>query len=179
MKLTRDGIYVLVIIVLLGVCGQLYYSYHYLPRQEIRVYYNKDIETNKKIIEVIRDADRFVYFAVYTFTRADIKDALLGAKHRGLDVRGVSDSGQIARLEAQQKITDELTAAGIPIVTQDHLGIMHLKTLVTEKAYVSGSYNWTSAATNLNDEVIEIGRDEHTRKQYQEVVEKLLSKYEE
>ena len=38
---------------------------------------------------------------------------------------------------------------------------MHLKVLVTEK-HASGSYNWTSAATNLNDEVLEVGRDRHT-----------------
>lgn len=177
MNLTRDGIYLVVIVLLLALCGQFYYSYRYIPRQEVRVLYNKETEANRDLINVIQDADEFVYFAIYTFTRSDIKDALLGAKHRGLDVRGVIDKEQIARIEEQQKIYQELKEAGIMLVTQNHSSIMHLKTLVTEKAYFTGSYNWTSSATNSNDEVIEIGRDERVRTQYEEVVKKLIQTY--
>jgi phosphatidylserine/phosphatidylglycerophosphate/cardiolipin synthase-like enzyme len=177
MKLTRDGIYLLIIILLIALCGQLYYSYHYVPRQVVRVHYNKDVEANRELITVIQDADQFIYFAIYTFTRSDIKDALLGAKHRGLNVRGVIDKEQSAKVSDQTKIVKELQDAGIPIVFQNHSSIMHLKTLVTEKAYFTGSYNWTSSGTNSNDEVIEIGRDELVRKQYQDVVEKLFTKY--
>jgi phosphatidylserine/phosphatidylglycerophosphate/cardiolipin synthase-like enzyme len=179
MKLSRDLIYLAIIAILVAACGQFYYTYRYVPAAErkIRVYYNRDTEANKRIIETIQDADHFVYFAVYTFTRADIKDALLGAKHRGLEVAGVTDKDQIAKIDSQEKIINELKKAGIPIATQDHLGIMHLKTVVTDKGYVSGSYNWTAAATNLNDEVIEVGTDPDVRKQYQNVLEKLLDKY--
>jgi phosphatidylserine/phosphatidylglycerophosphate/cardiolipin synthase-like enzyme len=56
---------------------------------------------------------------------------------------------------------------------------MHLKTVVTDKSYVSGSYNWTAAATTLNDEVIEVGSDEGVRVQYEHVLRELLGKYEE
>lgn len=179
MKLNRDFFYIATIILLLALCGQLYYSYHYVPykARQIEVFYNRDTEANRKVIETIQNADKFVYFAVYTFTRNDIKDALLGAKHRGLTVRGVTDKDQIAKIELQRKIVKELRDAGIPIAVQDHLGIMHLKTVVTDKGYVSGSYNWTAAATNLNDEVIEVGTDEAIRKQYQRVLEELLEKY--
>lgn len=179
MKLSRDGIYLLIIILLIALCGQFYYSYTYLPQAErdVKVFYNKDLEANTELIRVIQDADRFVYFAIYTFTRSDIKDALLGAKHRGLDVRGVIDKEQIEKIDDQKKIYKELKDAGILLVVQDHSSIMHIKTLVTEKAYFTGSYNWTSSATNSNDEVIEIGRDEHLRRQYENIIMKLLEKY--
>ncbi len=176
-KLNKNIAYLVVIVVLLGLCGQFYYSYRYQPAHEISVYYNQDIQANQKVAEVIRDADKFVYFAVYTFTRNDLKDALLGAKYRGLDVRGVTDRDQLPKINIQAKIVKELRAAGIPVSVQDHLGIMHLKTVVTDKAYASGSYNWTSAATNLNDEVLEIGRDEAVRAQYEKVLKTLLAKY--
>jgi phosphatidylserine/phosphatidylglycerophosphate/cardiolipin synthase-like enzyme len=52
-----------------------------------------------------------------------------------------------------------------------------MKAVVTDKAYASGSFNWTSAATNLNDEVLEVGRDENIRKQYQHILEELFSRY--
>lgn len=179
MKLTRDAAYLIVIALLVALCGQFYYTYEWRPNHErvVRVYYNRDIEANKEVIKVIQNADKFVYFAIYTFTRDDIKDALLGVKHRGLDVRGVIDREQSERIEEQRKIAKELRDAGIPLSTQDHSAIMHLKTVVTDKQYASGSFNWTSSATNLNDEVIEIGYDESTREQYKHVLEELFARY--
>ncbi len=179
MQNKKELAYIIVIALLIALCGQFYYSFRYLPKYErqISVYYNQERELNKEIISEIRDADKFVYFAVYTFTRADIKDALLAAKYRGLKVVGLTDREQYQKLESQQKIIDELKQAGIPVYTQDHSGIMHLKVLVTEKAYASGSYNWTAAATNLNDEVLEVGRDEPLRQTFQKILEKMFAKY--
>jgi phosphatidylserine/phosphatidylglycerophosphate/cardiolipin synthase-like enzyme len=54
---------------------------------------------------------------------------------------------------------------------------MHIKALVTDKAYISGSYNWTQAATTLNDEVLEIGRDEGMRKQYERIMKEVIGRY--
>jgi phosphatidylserine/phosphatidylglycerophosphate/cardiolipin synthase-like enzyme len=179
MKINKDIIYVVVIVLLAGLCAQFYYDYQYKPvkEREINVYYNQDRQLNKELAGLIQDADKFVYFAVYTFTRADLKDALLSARHRGLKVIGLTDRKQAESLEAQTKLIKELREAGIPVYEQDHYAIMHLKVLVTDKAYASGSYNWTQAATNLNDEVLEIGRDEALRAQYQKILEKLFKLY--
>jgi phosphatidylserine/phosphatidylglycerophosphate/cardiolipin synthase-like enzyme len=179
MKFTKDTFYIITIIILIALCGQFYYSYRYQPEREreVKVYYNQERELNKEIIKVIHDADKFVYFAVYTFTRNDIKDALLGAKYRGLDVRGVTDRDQIKQIELQRNIVKELRDADIPVAEQDHSAIMHLKTVVTEKTYASGSFNWTSAATNLNDEVLEVGHDESIREQYQKITEEVIKRY--
>ena len=180
MRTSRDLVYLVVIALLIALCGQLIYSYKYVPAQErkVEVFYNQDIHANEKIIQTIQDAEQYVYFTVYTFTRTDIKDALLGAKYRGLDVQGVVDRDQTERIESQKKIVSELKRAGIPVSTQDHSGIMHLKTVVTERGFASGSYNWTSSATTINDEILEVGTDEHIRSQYETVVKKLLHLYE-
>jgi phosphatidylserine/phosphatidylglycerophosphate/cardiolipin synthase-like enzyme len=173
----KEGIYWGVIFVLLVFCARVYYTYSYAPAQEIRVYYNHDTQENKQIINLIQNADKFVYFAVYTFTKTDIADALLGAKHRGLAVAGVTDKNQLGSLASQQKIIKELSDAGVPIVTQDHSAIMHMKAVVTDKGYASGSYNWTAAATDSNDEVLEIGSDEIVRKQYETILRRVFQKY--
>ncbi len=178
MKNKKDIAFLTVIILLIGLCGQFYYSYRYQPAHQISVYYNQDHALNTEIINTIRDADQFVYFAVYTFTRQDIKEALLAAKYRGLEVVGVTDKVQYAGAPGQKQIIDDLREAGIPIYQQNHSGIMHLKTVVTEKTYASGSYNWTTSATNINDEVLEIGHDENLRKTYQDILEELFKKYE-
>ena len=174
---TKEKIYILIIILLIALSAQSYYTYHYQPAHEIEVYYNQDHALNSEVVQQIRDADKFVYFAVYTFTRNDIKDALLAAKYRGLKVVGITDRDQYNNQDLQKKIINELRKNDIPVYEQDHAGIMHLKVLVTDKAYASGSFNWTSAATNLNDEVLEVGRDESIRKQYQAVLEEIFSKY--
>lgn len=175
---TKEKIYLAVIIILIALTLQFYFTYRYTPAREVQVFYNQDKALNKEIIQLILDANKFVYFGVYTFTREDIKNALLGAKYRGLEVIGITDRSQNANLESQTSLINELRKAGIPIFEQDHTAIMHLKVLVTEKAYASGSFNWTSAATNLNDEVLEIGRDEPTRVKYQKILEELFNKYE-
>lgn len=174
----KEFFYIGTIILLIGLCGQFYWTYRYKPEHEISVYYNQDHALNVEIVDKIKDADKFVYFSVYTFTRQDIKDALLAAKYRGLKVVGLTDRDQYNQIDIQKKIINELRKAGIPVYTQDHLGIMHTKVLVTDKAYASGSFNWTSAATNLNDEVLEVGTDEKIRQEYQDILEEMFGKYE-
>ena len=183
MKLNRDLIYITIIVALIAACAQLYYSFNLKPAldeqqaRSVDVYYNHEVAGNELIIEQINQAEKFVYFAIYTFTRQDIKDALLGAKYRGLDVRGVMDKKQVAEQDEQAAIYKELTAAGIPIGQNDHNAIMHLKTLVTDKSYASGSFNWTASATDRNDEIIEIGHDEDLRQKHLRVLATLLAKY--
>lgn len=179
MKIKRDLFYLAIIVILIGACAQVYYDFRYKPaaQRRVEVLYNADRELNKELIRLTQDADQFVYFGVYTFTRADLQDALLAAKYRGLEVVGIMDKDQSVKIEQQKDIIKQLRDRGIPVYEQDHSAIMHLKVLVTDKAYASGSYNWTAAATNLNDEVLEIGYDETIRKQYQNVMEEVFERY--
>ena len=142
---------------------------------QIHVYYSLDTRHNdRELIKVINSADRYVYFAIYFFTKSSIADALVSAKKRGVDVIGIMDRD--ASLNSNARILDLLRSAKIPILTQRHPdGIMHMKALVTEKAYASGSYNWTDGANNVNDEVLEIGTNENVRKQYLTIIKKVLT----
>lgn len=175
----RDVVYLIVIALLIALSGQFYYNYHYKPQaaRSIKVYYNHETALNYEVTKVIQDAEKFVYFSIYTFTREDIRDAFLAAKYRGVEVRGLMDKKQSFGIDAQEKIVKELQDAGIEIIFNDHSYIMHLKTVVTEKAYVSGSYNWTASGTDSNDETIEVGYDEDVRKQYEDTLERIFAKY--
>jgi phosphatidylserine/phosphatidylglycerophosphate/cardiolipin synthase-like enzyme len=177
MTSTKEKIYVAIILLLIAVSAQFYFTYKYQPAHQIQVYYNQDHALNAEIINTIRDADRFVYFSVYTFTRDDIKQALLAAKYKGLEVVGLTDKDQYQTLDQQKKLIDDLRNAGIPVYTQNHSGIMHTKFVVTDKAYASGSYNWTAAATDVNDEVLEVGTDQNIRSTYQHIAEEMFDKY--
>ena len=142
---------------------------------EFRVVYSLDRHQNdREIIRLIDEADSYVYFAIYYFSKQNIADALIRAKKRGLVVWGIMDRD--ASMDANKNIADELRAAGISVLVQKHpAGIMHLKLLVTDKAYASGSYNWTLGATVENDEVLEISHDDSVRRQYLAVIKKVLT----
>ncbi len=179
MKINKEAVYRGLVLIMFALCSMFYYSYRWQPihARNVSVFYNHDTEANQQVIKSIQQANHFVYFSIYTFTREDIKDALLGAKYRGLIVEGIVDRQQLEKIDAQRKIIKQLRDAGIPIAEQDHSGIMHLKAVVTDQGYVSGSYNWTAAATTINDEIIEVGHDEDIRRQYQTAIQKILKKY--
>lgn len=146
----------------------------------VRIIYSLDKKQNdKEIIALIDAAKSHIYFAIYTFTLPSIADALVAAKKRGIDVRGVVDSEQSSNSYGAP-ITAKLLAAGIPIVTEKHAtgnGIMHIKAIITDSAYAIGSYNWTKSATTINDEVLEIGTNEELRQAYENILKRLLDAY--
>ncbi|MFA6503171.1 MAG: phospholipase D-like domain-containing protein [Candidatus Paceibacterota bacterium] len=150
------------------------------PAGATRVIYSLDKKQNdKEIIALIAGAKDHIYFAIYTFTLPSIADALVAAKKRGVEVRGLIDSEQSSNSYGAP-ITKKLIDAGIPIVTEKHPtgnGIMHIKALVTDSAYALGSYNWTNSATTINDEILEIGTDRAMRQTYENILKKLLDAY--
>ncbi len=146
----------------------------------VRVVYSLDKKQNdQELIALINEAESYIYFAIYTFTLPSIADALVNAKKRGVDVRGIVDSGQ-ASSSYGAPIVKTLLDGGVSVVTEKHAtgnGIMHIKLLVTEQAYAFGSSNWTKSATTINDEIIEIGTDKALRQTYENILKKLLDVY--
>lgn len=146
----------------------------YLNGQTRIIYSLEKRQNDKEIISLIDGAQKYAYFAVYTFTKSDIADALARAKKRGVAVRGIIDRGQ-AESGYESDVLERLSKAGIPVGMQKHEdGIMHVKALVTESACAMGSYNWTSAATNANDEMLEITTNASLRGQCFDIIRDLL-----
>jgi hypothetical protein len=150
------------------------------PADSVRVLYSLTEKRNdQEIIALINDAKTHAYFAIYEFTLTNVADALVAAKKRGVDVRGVVDSGESSN-SYDRPVIEELIAAGIPVETERHpsgSGIMHIKAIVTDGAYAFGSYNWTQSATKENDELLEIGTDPTMVKIYESILLKILDAY--
>jgi phosphatidylserine/phosphatidylglycerophosphate/cardiolipin synthase-like enzyme len=152
------------------------FSAHAEIGSEFKVVYSLDRrDIDQEIVRTINSADHYIYFAIYYFSKENIAEALIRAKQRGLDVWGITDAA--ASLDTNKQVVNELRSAGIPVETQKHLdGIMHIKALVTDKAYASGSFNWTESATEANDEVLEIGTNASVRDQYLSIIKEVLLK---
>lgn len=143
---------------------------------EPMILYSLDKRANDQaIIDIIDAAQKYIYFAVYTFTKNDIADALINAKKKGIDVQGITDTEQ-AKSDYEKPIVQKLKAAGIQIETQQHDdGLMHIKAVVTDKEYAMGSYNWTESATVANDELLEIGTDDRVSAAYADIIKRILA----
>src|SRR3989344_3971445 len=86
----------------------------------VRIVYSLDQKQNdQELIALINDAKEYIHFAIYTFTLPSIADALVGAKKRGVDVRGIVDSEQ-GRSSYGAPITEQLLAGGITLLTERH-----------------------------------------------------------
>lgn len=156
-----------------------YYATVNSMHREFQILYSLDGKQNDQaVIDLIHGANDYVYFAVYTFTKDNIAEALIQAKNRGVEVRGITDLGQ-SQSDFERPIVKKLADAGIPLETQKHPdGIMHIKALVTDRGYASGSYNWTQSATVSNDEILEVGHDKFLHDQYLNIIKKVLAENE-
>ncbi len=95
-------------------------------------------------------AEETIHVAVYTFTNAELKDHLLLAQQRGVEVQVAMEDW-----EANWSMFTALEADGIPVrySRNPNGGIMHHKfAVIDERMVLTGSYNWTDSAENLNDE---------------------------
>jgi len=102
------------------------------------------------LVREMRRARRSAEVCVYTITDDRISDGLIGIAHRGVRVRVISDD---------RKSTDRgsdirrLREAGIEVSLDRSAAHMHHKFCVFDQVrLVTGSFNWTRAASGENNE---------------------------
>ncbi len=102
----------------------------------------------------IRAATSRVDAALYGLNRQLDVDALIEAQQRCGCVRLMTDTTQ-AGGRSQKAALTRLLAAGVPIKSDRHAGLMHLKVVAVDQAVVyEGSFNPTDPASISNDEVL-------------------------
>ncbi len=85
--------------------------------------------------------------AIYDLNLWSIRDALIAAYHRGLDVRLVTESDNLDEQEIQ-----ELKQAGIEVLGDRREGLMHDKFAVIDRMEVwTGSMNYTTGGSYLDN----------------------------
>jgi len=116
------------------------------------------------IVREIGQAQKEILVAVYAFTNEEIAWALVKAGQRGVKVQVVVDQEFDAANSSSKKTF--LEQRQIPIRRVAGLdkgnspGLMHQKFAVIDRRVVlTGSYNWTVAAENANDENLLLFRD--------------------
>ena len=115
----------------------------------IESYFTPSTECEDRIIAELGRADK-IDIAVYSITNPKIADAIIATHRRGARVRIVTDRTMTGH---KSSMIDELVAAGIPVRVNRRHKIEHNKFAVFDNMrMVTGSYNWTTAATKYNSE---------------------------
>ena len=139
----------------------------------VKTFYSKSESIPVHIIDLVQGSKNYIFLAMYTLTHEDLTNALVSAKLRGLDVKVLLDYKQSLIDESKPQIS-KLRKYNIDVrIPFRTSGIMHLKTLVTDQGYASGSFNWTNSAASYNDEVIEIGNIKSVHNSYLNIFNKL------
>lgn len=124
--------------------------------------------------------------AIYTFTYQPIADLLVEAKLRGVAVRVLVDEHQ-SRLPSaddnggavgQYEILEDLESEGLRVCRRpgEDGGILHHKfAVVDDRTVVTGSYNFTEAATQRNLENLLVLSDPNLAEQYGSAFQTLWS----
>lgn len=125
----------------------------------IEVYYAPEDEPLTKLSKLYEHASGYIYVAVYGLTSPLAVKGLVDAKRRGLDVRVITDRERLDD-QKQQAAIATLHIAGIPILVNQHDGLMHLKQVVIDgEINASGSMNHTGSGNRYNDERLDVIHD--------------------
>lgn len=104
-----------------------------------------------RIKGLIRNAQKSIRIAMFTWTRRDLANEVIAAKRRGVQVEIAID--QSAAAGAGAEITQMLLKGGIRVKLGNGSTLLHHKFMeIDHKILVTGSANWTMAAFSKNDD---------------------------
>lgn len=125
---------------------------------------------DRRVANDIADARRTVDAALYDLNLTTIRDALIEAHRRGVQVRVVIEADN----RLQTEIAD-LTAAGVPLISDGRPPLMHHKFFVIDDQLVwTGSMNFTVNGVYRNDNNLLRVRSEEVARDYTREFEEMF-----
>jgi len=121
-----------------------------VSNKDIEVYFTPGFLPQEIITAHMEAAKETLDIAIYSWTLPSLAAAAINAHKRGVVVRVVEDYEQG---KADYSVTEQLVDGGVNVVLDEQSGLMHNKFMVIDdKVVLTGSYNWTRAATSRNRE---------------------------
>lgn len=118
---------------------------------EISVYFSpKDKIITNKLIPLINNAKSTIDISIFYLTHKVLKDTLINANNRGVNIRIINDATNASN---QFSVHKELRSNGIRVKTENFAGKNHSKIVIIDnETTVLGSMNFTSGGEKANDE---------------------------
>lgn len=158
---------------------------------DMEIYYSPYDGQNAmdRLIEIVDGATDEVQYMIFAHTHDEFAAAMIRAARRGVTVRGVHDdtfitgtSEEAPRMYSASQYLPNLSVRGdgnehtATPELKSHGGKLHTKTVIVDGHYVgTGSFNWSTNATDNNDENMLLIDDPFVTAQVQEQWEKIWS----
>ncbi|MEM1990780.1 MAG: phospholipase D family protein [Candidatus Bathyarchaeia archaeon] len=125
-----------------------------------------------QVINWINRANTTIHILIYSFTLDSIGEALINAYNRGVKVKVIFEKEQLSQYSEHEK----LRAAGIEVRNDTNPSLMHHKVMIIDSIIVlTGSFNWSDAAENRNNENLIIIKSTQIAEIYEREFEKIWS----
>lgn len=149
--------------------------------ESIEVYFSPEDSAQLAIIRELQKAQKSLDIAMFVFTSRVLASAVLNAYKRGIKVRIVMDQEQAK--EKFSSLYSIFVQVGIPVKllsVEDKKfvkGSMHNKfAVIDRKTVITGSYNWTASAEEINYENLLIIRSPQLAEKYKEYFKNMWKK---
>ena len=139
------------------------------PKAE--VYFSPGTACADRLIGLLGGLQHQADLCVFTITDNRISRAILGAHQRGIQIRIISDDWKATDLGSD---IDGLERAGIPVALDSAPAHMHNKfALFDNRLVATGSYNWTRAAAEENQENLVVSNHPQLLRRFQQEFNRL------
>jgi phosphatidylserine/phosphatidylglycerophosphate/cardiolipin synthase-like enzyme len=117
---------------------------------QVEVLFSPDDGVQRRLLELVGGAEHSVDFLAFSFTSAELAEAMLDRAGEGVEVRGVFDEEQSGGQGSAYRL---MRQAGLDVRLDTTRGDMHHKVILIDDAIVvTGSYNFSRSAEEQNDE---------------------------
>ncbi len=102
------------------------------------------------IRELVENAKEYIYIPIFYLTHKGLRDDLISAKNRGVEIKIILDA---TAARNKYSVHKDLREKKIEVKVENFGGKMHAKSIIIDDKYiVSGSMNLTKAGNSKNDE---------------------------
>jgi phosphatidylserine/phosphatidylglycerophosphate/cardiolipin synthase-like enzyme len=118
------------------------------------IFFSPNGGATKAVVTAIENSKAEIRIAMYAFTKREIREALIAAKHRGVDVQVILDRKQASHKESVWRWKG-WQEAGIPTrfsVTKWRACMHHKFGVIDRRAVITGSFGWTGNGEGFNRE---------------------------
>jgi phosphatidylserine/phosphatidylglycerophosphate/cardiolipin synthase-like enzyme len=113
------------------------------------VYFSPQGGCEGQVVNWIDRANKTIHVVIYSFTNDAIGDAVVRAHQRGVEIKVVFEKKQVSEYSEYWKLQN----IGALVKNDTNSGLMHHKTAIID-GYIllTGSFNWSGAAEERNNE---------------------------
>jgi phosphatidylserine/phosphatidylglycerophosphate/cardiolipin synthase-like enzyme len=117
---------------------------------QVENYFSPEDEVMAKLVNLVKGAKKTIHYFIFTYTHDDLSAAMIARYKAGVKVEGVIEN----RGASQGSLVD-LFCAKVPVKTDGNKYTMHHKVIIIDgETVITGSFNFTKAADNANDDNI-------------------------